>query len=259
MRKPMSRWTTLRPMALSARSLTLLLANRIPAIRLERFASISECERLAQAVERLPVEYYEGVNPPIARIGVTQFECRKLERSHYFERAREAESARRKLAASSFDAVQRFRARLAEVWGSVALASEPAYGSYFAGLIRHIANSASLHVDFGFHDAPDWEVGKVISQLAWNLYVTTPSSGGECIVYNREWSREDEEHRLSGSYGYDDELVNGVQSFLIWPKCGDITIFNCRNFHRVSPVNGRRLTTGSFIGQMPDDRLVLWS
>lgn len=253
-------WQTLNDWEMNSKNFQALLRNEIPSIRISKFASEEECNKLALAIEKIGFDFYKNVLPPIGRIGITQFEHRNRDKSEYFEAVKKAKETYEQVTSLSFDPLKRLMTILRQNASSkVQIAYEnEAYGYYFAGLIRHI-NIALLHLDFAQLDAPNWAIENIISQLVWNLYVKAPSQGGVCKVYNRQWQPEDEKYRTPGSYGYDYSLVATSEVKHNIPLTGDLVIFNSRNFHEVVPAIGERITISSFIGKMPEGDLVFWS
>lgn len=255
-----TKWSTLKDCELTPENLEALLKNEIPSIRISKFASADECEKILQGIENIGFDFYENVQPPIGRIGITQFEYSNFGKPGYFNAVKKAYNTYQQVTQLSFDPLERLAKILSNNFSEevkVAYENE-LYGNYFAGLIRHI-NVALLHIDFAQLDAPDWEIGNIISQLAWNLYVKAPNQGGVCKVYNRQWQPEDEKFKISGSYGYNHSLVAKSEVKENMPVVGDLVIFNSRNFHEVLPGVGERITISSFIGKMPEGDLIFWS
>jgi len=256
------KWFNLDESIFTANTLVALFRNDIPAIRISQFATSAECQQLAEASEFVGFDFYENVVPPIGRIGITQFEFGNSRKLEYFDAVHQAVSRRQQIVSLSFDPLERLAKLLRQDIPSnvrIGIAQESnCLSQYFAGLIRHI-NVALLHVDFAQLDAPDWEVGRCVEQLAWNLYLKVPESGGECVVHNRQWCADDEEYKVPNSYGYDMSLVKSVQSRHITPVVGDLVLFNSRNFHQVLLGYGERITMSSFIGKIPNGDLMFWS
>ncbi|MBP5975686.1 hypothetical protein HW132_23845 [Brasilonema sp. CT11] len=255
-----TKWQTSNDCEMNPENFQLLLRNEIPSIRISKFASSKECNKLALAIKKVGFNFYENVEPPIGKIGVTQFEHINRDKIEYFEAVKKAKETYDQVTSLSFDPLKRLTAILCKNASSkVQIAYEnEAYGYYFAGLIRHI-NIALLHLDFAPLDAPNWAIGNITSQLVWNFYVKAPSQGGVCKVYNRQWQPEDEKYKTPASYGYDHSLVATSEVKHNIPLTGDLVIFNSRNFHEVVPAIGERITISSFIGKMPGGDLVFWS
>ncbi|ALF56359.1 hypothetical protein ACX27_12185 [Nostoc piscinale CENA21] len=245
---------------MNSENLQALLRNEIPSIRISKFSSIEECHKLALAIEKVGFDFYRNVEPPIGRIGTTQFEYRNRDKSGYFDAVKKASQTYNKVTSLAFDPLKRLATILRQnVSSKIEIAYENEnYGYYFAGLIRQI-NIALLHIDFAQLDAPDWRIGNISSQLVWNLYIKAPSQGGICKVYNRQWQPDDEKYKIPGSYGYNSSLVANSEVKQNIPITGDLVIFNSRNFHEVLPGIGERITISSFIGKMPGGDLVFWS
>ena len=254
------KWQNLNDCEINHQNFQALLRNEIPSIRISNFASSEECNKLALAIEKVGFDFYKNVEPPIGRIGITQFEYRNRDKLGYFDAVKKANATYHQVTSLSFDPLKRLATTLRQnVSSKVKIAYEDeAYGNYFAGLIRQI-NIALLHIDFAQLDAPNWGIGNVTSQLVWNLYVKAPSQGGICKVYNRQWQPDDEKYKTPGSYGYDSSLVTKSEVKHNIPLTGDLVIFNSRNFHEVLPGIGERITISSFIGKMPGGDLVFWS
>ncbi|BAT53528.1 hypothetical protein NOS3756_24890 [Nostoc sp. NIES-3756] len=255
-----TQWRTLNDSEINFESFQALLRNEIPSIRISKFASVEECHKLYLAIEKVGFDFYRNVEPPIGRIGITQFEYRNRDKSGYFDAVRKASETYNKVTFLSFDPLKRLATILRQNLSNKVQAAyeNEVYGYYFAGLIRQI-NIALLHIDFAGLDAPDWRIGNINSQLVWNVYIKAPSQGGICKVYNRQWQPEDEKYKIPGSYGYDSSLVANSEVKHNIPLTGDLVIFNSRNFHEVLPGIGERITISSFIGQMPGGDLVFWS
>lgn len=256
---PSKRWSSTEDSLLTKANLVALLNNNIPSIRIKGFATVDECNTLAQNAKKFGFDFYKDVSPPIGRIGITQFENKATKRE-YFQKSAEANNNLVNICSGNFNPIIRLMEYLDKFTGfSADLAKENTKDEYFAGLIRHI-NTALLHIDYAPFDGSEWEIGKIRSQLAWNLYLTQVEEGGECVVYNCPWHESDEQFKLPGSYGYDHKVIENAAMKKIRPVMGDLVIHNSRNYHLVNQGIGERLTISSFIGQYRDSKkLIFWS
>jgi hypothetical protein len=170
---------------LEAHHLEELFNNKYAALRVRKFLTEDECESLANAALNSGFDYYENVKPPIARIGITQFEAHSRDKSYYFDRVNEAKLKLDSIySMAGINVIDRVMDKIRDVSKKeVSIAREKSNGEiYFAGLIRYIQR-AFIHFDFAKFDAPGWEISDVESQLSWNIYLKTPQQGGENIVY----------------------------------------------------------------------------
>lgn len=251
---------------LDKETFSLLLQNKVPAIRLKNFLSQEQSYNLSQNIKNTSFNLYENVYPPIGKIGITQFEHSKKEKRDYFQEVCNASSVRDKIFYDSgVNVLTTLENVLLELGFDPNLALEPGEGRYFYGLIRNMGGAADLHFDYAPYDAPNWFVGKITNQIAWNVYVKLPEEGGETIVYDKIWEPNIYEKFLAGSntgsYGFKKEVIEDVDYLKIKPSVGDLLFFNSRNFHEVLSSTGKdRFSISCFIGQINDQKsLLLWS
>lgn len=258
--EPRGSWIQTEPVALTPRSFQQLLDNLIPAIVIPRFASPEECAALVARSHALGFERYQGVSPPIDRIGVTVFEHDRIGMAAYFRAAEAARALQREIFAGSFDPLARFLTALAASHaGPVRVADDPRYGRYFAGLIRRIEHGTLLHIDDAAVEHPGWSVARARAQLSWNLYLQLDGEAtGALTVHDRAWRPGLERFKDGASYGYRREVVASARAFTYRPAVGDVCLFNTRNFHQVGPSTGARVAFTSAIGAIAD-AIELWS
>jgi hypothetical protein len=129
----------------------------------------------------------------------------------------------------------------------------------FAGTIREINGGAHVHFDDVIREfAAGLFDTDVFGQLAFNLYLSMPESGGETTIWRRRWQPADEEHRHG--YGYSRDVVADCQSIVVRPKVGDVLVFDPRNYHAVEAGTGdRRITAAFFLALGAQGELLIWS
>lgn len=255
-------WELVRADKLTAQLLQALLDNEIAAVAIADFLGGEARRSAIEAIERHGMDYYRDVDPPIGRIGITQFEHRLDEagRTAYFAAAGPANERRRAVFDQSGDLLELVMDALGAAWpGNVGLAREPGGEEYFAGLVRMIRKGL-VHCDWAPHDAPGWAIGEVDAQITWNIYCQVPASGGATYVYRRPWDPSAEEALIPDSYGYHESLVAGCERVCIEPAPGELVLFNSRNFHSIEANDGaERISVSSFAGRTGTGDLVLWS
>ena len=235
--------------------------NEIAALVIKNFWSLERCRKAVEVIMGYGFDYYEGVYPPIGRIGITQFEHRfsNREKSSYFDKAPGANKTRSDLFIESGDPVKEVT-NLLHCFTDTHVAVESTGEEYFAGLVRNI-HEALLHLDFAPRDALGWDISNILAQVSWNIVLQEAEKGGQTVVYKRPWMKSDEMRKVPESYGYEMELVRDRQEATIEGEAGDFVVFNSQNFHRVLPTEGQRLrlTVSSFIGLTGSGTLLLWS
>ena len=253
-------WELITVAKLDAVLLEALFDNEIAGIRIPEFIDRRTAAGAADGVLRHGLEYYADVEPPIGKIGITQFEYRHDEqtKAEYFALVPAADARRREVSAATGDPVGLVLDAISA--GRPAEVAREADGTpYFAGLVR-VIGEALLHCDWAPMDAPTWAVGRIDAQVTWNVYCRLPDDGGTTTVYNRPWTPDLQAYQIPGSYGYRDAMVAGCESVTIEPATGDLVFFNSRNPHSVASGTGAdRITVSSFVGRVPNSSLVLWS
>ncbi len=246
---------TIRPF--DSESLQLLLDNRIPAIRMADFATSAELQRLKRAL--IENDRRSSSVKQVTRFGISQYEEGvKRGRETYFRLAAAAIEEQRQVFAHSFDPVRRFIDQLRTAVPDVGIMREPEFGDYYAGNGKLRTGYSPIHVDFAPQDSGGWEVGKADVQLAWNLYIDVPKTGGELLLWEKSWRPEDDRYQVSGNYYFDEAVVRECRRLEIKPRVGEILLINSRNFHAIAE-SDHRFAFGSFISCFADGSMRLWS
>lgn len=252
-------WDKKQDYPLTAESLRMLIEHDIPLIRLKDFATPQECEMLYAQSQLLNFNAYRDVTPKIEKVGITVFEYNSIGKANYFQEVERAAKLRDSIFATSFNPLERIMEKFRECGAKVRIASEPNYGSYYAGLIRKIENGTQLHIDFAPLEQSEWEVCTITTQLSWTLYLKlSDNNQGKTCIYDRRCTPEDKQYKLD-SYGYSDTVIADADHIAFQPYVGDVLLFNTSNFHYVEPMNGQRMAVNSMIGLLPNGEIIFWS
>lgn len=255
-------WEFVEVDELSKDGLAAVFDNEIAGLRVPGFVAESTCQVATDAVNAHGFDYYEKLQPPLGRIGITQYE-HIGDKPKYFELAAKARQVRESIFAEAGDPVALVVDALNQAWPDGAdVASEPGFGSYFAGVVRITVGGIRMHCDWGPHDAPGWQIGNSTGQLAWNIFYDLTEIGGETTVYRQPWSPELEEFADPSAFGYYlPAAVENRERRVNRPGRGELVIFSSRNLHTVAPALGAgvRISASSFVGMLPDRSLALWS
>ncbi|MET9428493.1 hypothetical protein [Streptomyces sp. NPDC003036] len=150
-------------------------------------------------------------------------------------------------------------ARIGSAWGAAVTTATIGGRAVFGGTLREINAGALVHYDDINREFPaglfDQEI---VAQLAFNVWVTVPATGGATTVWRHRWEPADERHREA--YGYRPETVEHSQHISLAPELGDGLLFNPANFHAVEPnPTGRRVAFAFFLGLTTTGQLIAWS
>jgi len=257
----MSTWEVLELPELTHEALQALLNNEIGVVTVSDFYDEQQGNETYEGLLKAPEwSVYEGST--LGRLGITQYE-HFGQKDAYLEAAPVAMAARTAALDSIPDPVDVVMDAFRAAWpGEVGVAEEDDGRRYFAGITRRDGGDGILiHSDWGPRDGPDWAIGTISHQLAWNLFLSSPGGGGELIVYDYPWEPKLEEHATHRAYDYDPKLFESSRRAEVAPKPGMLMVFNSRNAHAVaaSPTETARVAVGSFIGVTEDGDLAFWS
>ena len=146
---------------------------------------------------------------------------------------------------------------------SISVATE-SQNDYSQAIIRmhEKGKSIPIHKDNIKHEGKEYAICGVDSQLSCILHLQESETGGELIIYDKQWKKEDERFR-NIDFGYSSELVKGSKFFkLSGFTTGDLVIINPNYYHEVTKITGdtSRITLGMFLGfYTKESRIVAWA
>lgn len=260
----MGNWITSELCELNEQNMDLLLAFKIPGIRIENFIAPELCERIAQRLRNLSFETYGHLKDiPVQHVGVCHNQWAHQDKSVYFEKIEAARHLVAELYAGlNVDPVEMVMQAIAGRTGRrVGLFEEPGHGKYFAGAFRSFRGHGRLHADHApSHIKQPWAVTAIQRQLTWNIYFSMLRSGGEVVIYDTIHTAKNDVMKVPGEYYFPYEVLEREDHVKIRPNVGDLIIFNTQNFHEIlGNTDGYRISQTSFMGLRPDGSLGLWS
>ena len=244
--------------------LVALFANEIAYIKLADFFHATERASLVEALLRRGLRPYDfafdSTNVPAAsHLFAVHYLYEQRDPAEYFAHAAESRKEYGSLCAEvGFDPAQRvFEWLGGAMQVPVRIASQgPLLYSHV--IARDLAASSRLHTDFAPSIPSHWSISAITAQYSWNVYLTDPESGGECVLSHRLWQPEDDQHLIPGTYAHDERLVADAERVAIGVHPGDLVLFNCRNYHSVRQSAAPRITLSGHIGLTLDQQLIAW-
>lgn len=252
------KWINYEVNILNNETITALFNNEIACIRIKNFYSEKKTTKVINLIQSIGLDSYQYVYPPINKIGITQYEYANVDKKYYFDNVKKANEIQKPIY-NVFSEVLSFIEKKTNIECSIAYEKD-LQKEYFAGLIRQI-NQALLHIDFAPRDAEKWDISKIDSQIAWNLFLSLNKDGGETVIYNREWKKNDDElYKIKDSYGYTYEVIANCEKVVCKPNVGDLVLHNSRNYHEVmrSESINQRITMSSFCGRL-ESEIIFWN
>jgi hypothetical protein len=250
-------WEDTRIHPLGHAALLALIESRIPAVRIDDFATDAERRQLLEGL--LGHACRTSSIKQVTRLGISQYEQGlRATKEGYFAQARQLDKDFSRIFTQSFPPLQRLIGKLGEAGFDADIMCEPGLGRYFAGNGKLRNGFSPIHVDFAAQDSAGWAIAAAKAQLAWNLYLRIPEQGGELLLWDKLWTPQDDVHKARDSYYYNDEVVRGAPMLTVSVRPGEVILINSRNYHAVTQAQDR-LAFGSFISVFDDGRLRLWS
>ena len=253
---------------LHSEALLALIKGQLLAIRVRHYYPENFCQRVqerlsseermgvystfgAEEIGRDRLSYYETHNNPVhwqqyyAQAGYNIREIREIFDPYY-------------------SPIDRLRLNLDEVWPAGAHLENIDGLPMFVGLTRLLKEGSyifphndNIQEDSNFNP----RAREIRIQLAANVYLNMPESGGSLLLWDASMLPENLSHCLrQDGYGFDPEKI-GLPKLEIQPEIGDLILFNSRYLHSVSRVGvGGRLSSSCFIGFRSFNRpLSYWS
>lgn len=256
-------WQGLYP--LTSDTIQALFNSEIAGVGVDHFLAEADCSRLVQTLRSLGLKQYtyhfdQTEAPPAAHLFETHYLYENQTPQDYFPQAEQSFLLYKQLVdQSGVDPVHILMDTLQQVTGRSVEVAQQEGNRYFFAIARELNHSVLLHADYAPFIPRHWSISQVVAELAWNIYLTDPGEGGDCVVYDRFWQLEDDQHIIGSTYGYDPVVVSHCPSSQFKPKPGRLVLFNCRNFHAVEAASQPRVAIGGHIGLMPDGTLIFWS
>jgi len=221
------------------------------------------CEETLRALTRVEFNSYdeERVYPQVMRFGVGVSDHRKDgEVADTYWAAIDAGRDAWYGLGLPFDPFKVCRDQLGADWPSQVAVGRRGGQEMGAGVAREPNYGFVVHFDDSQREFSSSLLdANLVTQFAFNLYLSVPEIGGEIVVWRHRWHPADESFRLPYSYGYAEAVVGDAESFELKPLVGDALLFDPRNFHAVRPSRGsRRIALGFSVGLTDAGHLLTW-
>lgn len=242
-----------------------LLSGKIAALRIPNFCDSEIVEHGLAGLQRKVVKEYsnaEGVGK-YENLGMAYFEATEEEsKKKYYSDSMSSIQKTREVFSPYFAPIDKVLLELNNQWPMGASLLNLGQGPMFVGLIRAIKKEILPHEDKLERDDPSI-LSKVDykTQIAFNVYLKVPSSGGNLQLWDISLPDDIYEALRGSSYGIARDLLPDP-SLSLAPKVGELIAFRPRYIHAVSACQGEdiRISASGFVLYQGDDKpLLLWS
>lgn len=246
------------------KNLNLLLDNNIDYIVVKNFVGKDLCLSLCERLLNDDVKGYTNA-PSIGRIGMAFYEAenkKELLEEYFASTDNNIQILRNRCYPFAYP-IDILRCRLDEIWDAGSMIESIMGKKMFVGLARVVKPEITFlaHHDIFEKDAPEsFRAKSLLSQIACNVYLQMPNSGGELMLWEKELSPTDFDNMRGDSYGISVERL-GKPTHIVRPEIGDLILFNSRKMHAISPGDScSRFSLSCFIGYRGNHQsLSVWS
>jgi len=236
-----------------------LISGQIPAIIIPDVISKSNCEKLCKNIlGNQNIKSGPGISNKIG----TSLNSHIYEKSKYFSNAQQSNHLIQTIFSdvkSPLFSMQKIITNISQK--QISTATENSI-SYSDGVIRIHQNGDSVHLhrDNSNFEMSEYRVSHLKNQLSAILYLQSPKQGGELIIYQKKWKKEDEKMRHP-EFGYSLDLIKNTPQTSISPQSGNMVILNPKFYHKIESVHGstQRISLGFFFGEFSKSRLYSWA
>jgi hypothetical protein len=250
--------------SLLSKDLSDISNRRLLAVRIPGFCEPEICKHVADRVRQISGKTVYAIAPDIEKpVGMAIYEAQfnPAELKKYYDLAPKHLEDARKFFLPFGNPTDKLRAMLDECWPSGCRLERFHEQLMFAGVIRGFLEGAEAHPH---QDNSQWEfpeskaARETLTQLSAVIYFSMPSTGGELELWNDGFDDEEKYNKArvssGGGYGFDRNEV-GPPAEILYPKAGELIIFNARRIHAVGKIEkGTRYTQSIFIGYRGDDK-----
>ena len=243
-------------------SLQSILSEKIPAIVIRNFYNKKMCQTIVDRITNH--SQYNFQNGKLIHIGPFLM-SHATDKKKYFQDAKESQKTFERLFCGIKSPIiqiyQGINNRLPDY--SISLASE-FQNDYSPAIIRihEKGKSIPIHKDNVKYEGKEYALSDIDHQLSCVLHLQESESGGDLIMYKKQWKKEDERFR-NIDFGYSSRVLEPSESCKMSSlNAGDLVIMNPSYYHKVTKITGNtpRITLGMFLGfYRKDCKIVAWA
>ena len=228
----------------------LLIQGKIPAIIIKNFYSENQCDEISQKINSIQKSDFS--NTKLEYIG-TFLMAHATKRKEYFENVKKDKKKRQEIFSTDIEPTVRIFKIFKKLFPEYEVSTAKELKNEFSPYIIRIHKKGKLipiHKDNVKYEGREYKLSKIDSQLSCILHIQESEKGGELIIYDKNWSMEDEKFRKI-DFGYYPEIISESNCCRISNlKAGDLAIINPNYFHQVTKIEGEspRISLGMFIG-----------
>ena len=239
-----------------------ILSGKIPAIIIHNFYHKKSCQIIANRIKNQSQENFQDGKlkhlGPFLMSYVTN-------KKKYFEDADKAKKNFERIFCGVKNPILQVYELINNILPnySISLASE-FQNKYSPSIIRihEKGKSIPIHKDNVGYEGKEYSLSDIDHQLSCVLHLQESERGGDLVVYNKQWKKNNERFR-NIDFGYSSKVIKfsefcSMSNF----DAGDLVIINPNYYHKVTEITGEtsRITLGMFLGFYEKNcKVVAWA
>ena len=239
-----------------------LLSGRIPAIVVKNFYKKDLCRKIITRIENCKKNYF--LNGQSMHIG-TFLMAYATQKELYFEDVKKNQYTINGIFSKIKNPALKIHEFINSVMPHFDISQASEFNSKYSPFIVRIyekGKSIPIHKDNVKYEGIEYEISKIDHQLSCVLHLQESECGGNLVIYNKQWNKENEVFR-NIDFGYSSKLISSVESCEIANiASGDLVIINPNYYHKVTKITGKdpRITLGMFLGIFDgEQKIVTWA
>ena len=239
-----------------------VLSGKIPATVIHNFYDEKYCKTIADRVESHSQDNFQ--NGKLRHIGPFLMSY-ATSKKKYFEDAKQSQKTFESIFCGIKNPITHIYNGIGKMFPgySISLAHE-FKKDYSPAVIRihEKGKSIPVHKDNVKYEGKEYALSGIDHQISCILHLQESEYGGDLVMYNKQWKRDDEKFR-NIDFGYSSRLTESSESCKISNfNAGDLVIMNPSYYHKVTEIAGNtpRITLGMFLGfYRKDCKIVAWA
>jgi len=252
----------INPLQVNDIDLDSIMSGKFPVMVIRNFYDEKSCYVIVNRIKNYSHDNFQ--NGKLIHIG-SFLMAHTTNKKKYFEDAQQSQRTFKRIFCGIRNPIIQIHNNISKMFPdySISLASE-FQKDYSPGIIRiHEKGKAiPIHKDNVGYEGKEYALSDIDCQLSCILHLQESKNGGDLVIYNKQWKKEDERFR-NIDFGYSSKLTESSEFCKISNfDAGDLVIMNPNYYHEVTKIIGNtpRITLGMFLGfYRKDCKIVAWA
>ena len=239
-----------------------VLLGKIPAIIIRNFYDEKFCQTIANRTKHQSQDNFQ--NRKLRHIGPFLMSY-ATSKEKYFEDVKQSQRIFEKIFSGIKNPVTQIYNSIGKIFLDYSISRAHEFENDYSSAIIRIhekGESIPVHKDNVKYEGREYALSNIDHQLSCVLHLQESEKGGDLVIYNKQWKKEDERFR-NIDFGYSSRLTESSKFCKISKfNAGDLVIMNPNYYHKVTKIDGNtpRITLGMFLGfYRKDCKIVAWA